>query len=172
MKEPFNLDRMLHRGKYNIDGENKEALTLTFNHIFRKILGITKDYSTGDKVIAYAVFIQSFVWGFLCAFVGVVIWNAITPWPLEWWGTYFFIVLLVIPLCLSIISVFWFGIGGVIDIFRLFRDLKDRIVNPLDNGQVEGHVSLADKAQFEQLENETPGSKQEDEQDNKGQIIK
>jgi Na+/proline symporter len=154
MKEPFNLDRMLHRGKYNIDGENKEALKLTFKHLFSKILGITKDYSTGDKVIAYAFFIQSFVWGFLCIFVGVVIWNAVTPWPLEWWGTYFFITLLGVPLCLAIISVFWFGIGGFIDLFRLFRDLKNRVTNPLDNGQVDGHVSIADKAEFEKREKE------------------
>jgi Na+/proline symporter len=159
MKEPFNLDRMLHRGKYNIDGENKETLKLTFHHIFSKILGITKEYTTGDKVIAYVFFIQSFVWGFLCAFVGIVIWNTITPWPLKWWGTLYFIGLLAIPLCLAMISVFWFGIGGFIDLRRLFRDLKERITNPLDDGRVEGHVSLADKAQFEQLEHEAPSSK-------------
>ncbi|MDD5727535.1 MAG: hypothetical protein PHV59_03130 [Victivallales bacterium] len=64
-------------------------------------------------------------------------------------------------MCLTIISIFWFGIGGGIDLFRLFRDLKDRVVNPLDNGQVEGHVSLADKAQFEELEHETPENKSE-----------
>jgi solute:Na+ symporter, SSS family len=156
MKKPFNLERMLHRGKYNIDGEIKEDVKFRFHHIFRKILGITKDYTTGDKVIAYAFFIQSFVWGFLCAFVGVVIWNSITPWPLEWWGTYFFIILLAIPLCLTIISVFWFGIGGAIDLFRLFRDLKARVANPLDNGQVEGHVSLADKEEFEKIEHNDP----------------
>jgi len=166
MKEPFNLDRMLHRGKYNIDGEKKEALRFTLHHIFSKILGITKEYTTGDKVIAYAFFFQSFIWGFLCAFVGVVIWNSITPWSLEWWGTYFFIILLAIPLCLTIISVFWFGIGGFIDLFRLFRDLKARVTNPLDNGRVEGHVSLADKVQFEKLEHETPENKLEKEKRN------
>jgi len=156
MKEPFNLERMLHRGKYNIDGENKEELKFTLHNLFKKILGITKDYTTGDKVIAYAFFFQSFIWGFLCAFVGVIIWNTITPWPLEWWGTYFFIILLAVPLCLTIISVFWFGIGGLIDLFRLFRDLKARVTDPLDNGQVEGHVSLADKAQFEKIEHKVP----------------
>jgi solute:Na+ symporter, SSS family len=158
MKEPFNLERMLHRGKYNLDGENKETFKFSFRNIFVKLLGITKEYSTGDKVIAYVLFFQSFVWGFLCTFVGVVIWNSIAPWPLEWWGTYFFIILLAVPLCLTIISVFWFGIGGVIDLFRLFRDLKERVTNPLDNGRVEGHVSLADKEQFEKIEHEAPES--------------
>ena len=31
----------------------------------------------------------------------------------------------------------------------MFRDLEARVIDPLDNGQVEGHVSLADKAEFE-----------------------
>jgi len=161
MKEPFNLDRMLHRGKYNIDGEIKEDLKFTFRHVFRKILGITKDYTTGDKVIAYAFFFQSFVWGFLCVFVGVFIWNNITPWPIEWWGTYFFIIFLATPLLLTIISVFWFGIGGVVDLLKLFRDLKARVTNPLDNGQVDGHISLVDKAEFDKIEHKIPESESE-----------
>lgn len=105
-------------------------------------------------MIACALFIQSFVWGFLLCFVGVVVWNAITPWPLEWWGKYFFVTFLVIPLTLSSISVFWFGIGGFVDLLRLFRDLKERLIDPLDDGRVEGHVSLADKETFEKIEHE------------------
>jgi len=154
MKEPFNLDRMLHRGKYNIDGETKEDVKLNLHHILRKILGITNDYTTGDKIIAWAFFIQSFVWGFVVAFIGVAIWNAVSPWPVEWWGTYFYIILLAVPLVLTIISIFWFGIGGCVDLVRLFRDLKNRMINPLDNGQVEGHISLADKNEFEKIEHE------------------
>ena len=39
----------------------------------------------------------------------------------------------------------WFTAGGIIDLRRLFRDLKTRIVNPLDDGRVEGHMSVADR---------------------------
>ena len=48
------------------------------------------------------------------------------------------------------------GIGGAIDLFRLFRDLEKRVANPLDNGWVEGHVSLSDKETFDKLEKENP----------------
>ena len=51
----------------------------------------------------------------------------------------------------SITSV-WFGIGGVVDLVQLFRDLKTRIINPLDDGRVEGNMSLADKAQLEAVD--------------------
>jgi solute:Na+ symporter, SSS family len=45
-----------------------------------------------------------------------------------------------------VISTVWFMIGGVLDIRQLFRDLAARVDNPLDDGRVEGHVSLMDRA--------------------------
>jgi Na+/proline symporter len=158
MKEPFNLERMLHRGIYNIDGDKKERLKWSFHTVFSKLLGITKEYTIGDKVIAWSFFFYSFVYGFLGVFLAVFIWNMFSPWPIEWWGKYFFVVYLVVPAFLAVISTFWFGIGGFVDLCRLFRDLKGRVINPLDNGQVDGHVSTADKAQFEQLEHKTSKS--------------
>ncbi len=161
MKEPFNLDRMLHRGKYNLDGENKEQFTFSLRNIFLKMVGITKEYTTGDKVIAWAFFTQSFIWTFLCTFVGVIVWNTFfTPWPLEWWGRYFFVVFLAVPLCLATISVFWFGIGGFVDLLRMFHSLKERAINPLDDGRVEAHMSLADKAAMEAIDKESPKEKE------------
>ena len=157
MKEPFNLDCMLHRGKYNVDGEEKIELKnqFSFRNIFSSLLGITADYSKGDKFIAWILFIQSFIWSFLITFVGVVIWNIFSPWPLAWWGHYFFITIIAVPLVFSIISVFWFGIGGVMGLIQLFRDLEKREIDPLDNGQVEGNVSLADKAKFASIEEDS-----------------
>ena len=37
-------------------------------------------------------------------------------------------------------------------LIQLFRDLEKREIDPLDNGQVEGNVSLADKAKFASIE--------------------
>jgi solute:Na+ symporter, SSS family len=156
MKKPFNLNRMLHRGIYNVDGDKKEAIAWSFKTIFSKMLGVTKEYTTGDKVIAWGFFLYSFVWGFVLTFVSVIIWNYFSLWPVRWWGTYFFVVYLVIPGIMAAISTFWFGIGGFVDLRRLFRDLKARSDNPLDNGQVDGHVSISDKELFEELEQHEP----------------
>jgi hypothetical protein len=151
-KGPFNLDRMLHRGKYNLDHDKKEDFKWSLNTIFSKLLGITKEYTAGDKVIVWSLFVYSIIWGFFITFIGVIIWNAFTPWPIQWWGKYFFIVYLVVPGVMAAISAVWFGIGGTIDLFRMFHDLNVRVDNPLDDGWVEGHVSIADKAGFEELE--------------------
>lgn len=151
-KEPFNLDRMLHRGKYNIDHDKTGPSKWSFRNAFAKLIGITPEYSKGDKVIAWGIFFYSFVYQFIGIFLIVVIWNAFSPWTLEWWSNYFFITMLLVPGIIAFIATFWFGIGGAVDLYRLFRDLKARIVNPLDDGRVEGHVSLADKAELEAID--------------------
>ncbi|MCI5778649.1 MAG: sodium:panthothenate symporter [Lentisphaeria bacterium] len=151
-KKPFNLERMLHRGKYNLDGENKTREPWTLRNVFSKLIGITPEYTAGDKVIAWAFFLYSFVYQFILTFLVVLIWNLFSPWPLDWWGKYYFILQLCVPGALAAITTVWFGIGGARDIIRLFRDLEHRVINHLDNGQVEGHVSLADKAQLEALD--------------------
>ncbi|MBO4631798.1 MAG: sodium:panthothenate symporter, partial [Lentisphaeria bacterium] len=63
-KEPFNLERMLHRGIYNTDGENKTRTRWTFRNVFSKLIGITPEYSRGDRWIAWSVFIDSIVYKF------------------------------------------------------------------------------------------------------------
>ena len=52
----------------------------------------------------------------------------------------------------SAITAVWFSICGVIDLRAMFHDLATRTVNHLDNGRVDGHVSLADKAQMEAID--------------------
>jgi len=151
-RKPFNLDRMLHRGIYNTDGENKEKMKWSWRTLASKFIGITPEYSRSDKVIAWSVFVYSFIYKFLLAFVMVIVWNQIAPWKIEWWGHYFFITTLLIPGIVAFISTFWFGIGGAVDLFRLFRDLEHREVDHLDNGAVEGNVSLSDKAKFSEAE--------------------
>ena len=148
-KEPYNLDRLLHRGAYDVANEHKEPFEWTVRNTFKKIIGITPEFTLGDKIITWSVFTYAFVYKFGICFVGVLIWNAISPWSTEWWSHYFFITSVAVTAILGIVSTFWFLIGGVIDIRKLFRDLALRIDDPLDNGMVEDNVSLADKAAFE-----------------------
>ncbi|WP_269523579.1 sodium:solute symporter family transporter [Coraliomargarita parva] len=148
-KEPYNLDRLLHRGVYAVDKEEKAVYKWSLRHMFTKMIGVTPEYTLGDKVIAWSAFGYAIIYKFGFCFIGVLIWNAFSPWPVEWWSKYFFFTSLVVSPLIGIIFTVWFFIGGVVDIRRLFRDLSQRIDDPLDNGMVEDHVSLSDKAAFQ-----------------------
>lgn len=152
-RAPFNLDRMLHRGKYNTDHLTEAAAEWKWKNLFKSILGITNEYTTGDKIIAWSVFIYSFVVGF-GLFITIVIWNLFDPWPLAWWGNYYLTMSLILPSCIAVITTIWFFTGGVIDLRNMFRDLKKRQIDDLDNGLVSGNVSLSDQKAFEQIQNE------------------
>ena len=152
-RKPFNLDRMLHRGKYGLGEKREIKQKWTLRTVFSNLIGITPEYTRGDKAIAWGVFLYSFVYGFGLAFVGVVIWNVFQPWPVEWWSWYFVIQFFVIPCLLACVTTVWFGVGGFFGLKQLFRDLAARKeTNDLDDGRVEGHDSLADKAALEKAD--------------------
>jgi hypothetical protein len=161
-KEPFNLDRMLHRGEYSNGESIKKTSPWTWSNVYSKLIGIDEEYTRGDKIIAWGVFIYSFVLQFLIAFVGAVVWNAISPWPMEWWSTYFFITTIVFGLIVGSISTVWFMVGGIIDLRRLFKDLAARVNNPLDDGWVVGHVSLVDADTIGTEEEKKEASREEE----------
>jgi len=142
----YNLDRMLHRGQYNTDGEVKITEPWTVKSVLRNLIGITPECTRGDKILIWAVFLYSFGYQVGGCFILVVIWNLVSPWPLQWWSRYFFITSLEVSAVLGTITTVWFMVGGIIDVQRLFRDLAKRVDNPLDDGRVEGHVSLMDVA--------------------------
>ena len=152
-RKPFNLDRMLHRGKYGLGEKREIKQKWTLRTVFSNLIGITPEYTRGDKAIAWGVFLYSFVYGFGLAFAGVVVWNVIHPWPIEWWCWYFVIQFFVIPCILACFTTVWFGVGGFFGLRQLFRDLAARKdTNDLDDGRVEGNMSLADKAALEKVD--------------------
>jgi Na+/proline symporter len=148
----FNMDRMLHRGQYHREGIRSEKPRLTWGNLYTYFLGIDNQYTRGDKILAWSVFIWSFCWGFLCCFAGVAIWNFISPWGNAGWSRWFFINNFCIAGVVAAVSTIWFTIGGTRDLRRLFRDLKLKETNTLDDGRVVGHVSADDVALVEQVE--------------------
>ncbi|MEN7973489.1 MAG: sodium:panthothenate symporter [Verrucomicrobiota bacterium] len=144
-KESHNMERLLHRGKYHREGEEIErAAKPTFRGALNKIIGITSQYTKGDRILARSVFFYSFVWAFGFAFVGVVIWNRISPWPQAWWGTWYFITHVCILGLIGVISTVWFTWGGTRDLLRMFKALKTKEADVLDDGRVIGNVSADD----------------------------
>ncbi len=156
-KESFNMDRLLHRGIYRAKGEavaTSEHLTAkTF--FLRRVLGIDHQYTRGDRILAWSVFLWSFGFGFIVCFIVPIVWNFFSPLDIQWWSVYFLVKNLVISAIVGLISTVWFGICGTRDLFRLFRDLEKMEVNELDDGRVIGHVSADELARVESLEKES-----------------
>ena len=160
-REPFNLDRLLHRGKYAEEGAICIKTPWSLKNIGAKLIGITPEYTKGDKILAWSVFGYSFIYGFCGMFLLVVIWNAFSPWPVSWWSNYFLIKFLIIPGIAALITSVWFTIGGVRDMIAMFRALKNRVANPLDNGMVEGHVSIDEKQKFDAIDKKEEDSREQ-----------
>ncbi|MBQ9502923.1 MAG: sodium:panthothenate symporter, partial [Lentisphaeria bacterium] len=140
-RKPFDMDKMLHRGIYSASGKPVEKTPLTPRLILRKLIGIDENYTRGDRILAWSVFCYSFVYSFLLIFVGVVIWNRISPWPVEWWSHYFLITKILVAGLIGLVSTVWFSIGGTLDLMKLFKRLAEKQDNVLDDGRVTDSAS-------------------------------
>lgn len=153
-REPFNMDRLLHRGAYRREGEEVVKEKMTFKRALNKIVGIDSQYTKGDKVLAWSVFTWSIGWGF-GSFIVLCIWNAVSPWPKNWWINWFLVYSIIVPGIVALVSTVWFTAGGIMDLRRLFRRLDEKGADLLDDGRVIGNVSADDVALVEKVENVT-----------------
>jgi SSS family solute:Na+ symporter len=137
-REDFNLDRMLHRGQYAIaaDRTPESAVKRRRFHV-RRILGIDDDFTFWDKIVAGGIFFWSMLW------LGIVligsVWNLLHPWPLRVWESYWFIMGIVLPMAVCVVTLFWFGIGGALDIRWFFARLATMKRDARDDGTVSEH---------------------------------
>jgi len=151
-REVFNIERMLHRGKYQREGKKIEHGIKNVRDFFRKLIGINDEYTRGDKIITWSVFIWSFCWSFCCTFLGVIIWNAFSPWPMHWWVKWFFFNQFILSGVVAVVSTLWFSWGGTWDLIRMFRALDQKQVNVLDDGRVMDNVSADDVELVEKID--------------------
>ena len=149
----FNMDRMLHRGRYRVEGQDLARHSFSVRGIIRMLVGITSEYTRGDRILAWSVFYYSMIWGF-GVWVVIIIWNAISRWPDEWWGTWFFVSNVVVAGVIGAVSTVWFTIGGTWDLWRMFKRLKEHRSSVLDDGRVVAHVSADDLPYVAKLEHE------------------
>ena len=133
----FNLEKMLHRGEYADDKSKVITSKWTLRNTFSKLIGITPEYSKGDRVLAYAVFCYTFVYRFLGTFVLVLVLNLLSPWAKRGWSNYYLVTILLVPFCVALISTFWFMIGGICNLRQLFVDLEARKRDYSDDGRVD-----------------------------------
>jgi len=130
-REPFNIDRLLHRGRYAIQGE-RTVVNATPARGW-KMLGMGREFTRGDKII----YILNYVWtgAWLLVFIVGTIYNLTHEvsdgaW-LSFWRTY-----LAIHVAVSSAIIIWFVIGGFRDLRRMNRRLKVADRDHRDDGFV------------------------------------
>ena len=136
-KRPVNMDRLLHRGKYAIEGEH---IAGSFPPVqgWRSFLP-APEFSLGDKLICYGNLAWSFGWiivlvvGF--GYQGLVRLNLAADSSIDTWAT-FWGVWVVISVTVAVLTTIWFAIGGVVDIKDLFQTLTTLKRDDLDDGRV------------------------------------
>jgi SSS family solute:Na+ symporter len=149
-RKSFNLDRMLHRGKYaREDTSTTEAEAR--RPLWRKLTGITPEYTRGDRIIAWSVVAWSGQAVAVCLIV-VAANLLIRRWSNGTFFLYWKYYQVGLTVLVGTVTTVWFTWGGTRDLLRFFRALKKEKVNVLDDGRVINHVSADDVAQVEQVE--------------------
>lgn len=135
----FNLDKLLNRGKYHQAAD--EILESRRPSKWMMIIGITEEFSPGDRFLVYAMFIWNFCW--VAFFVVITAMNLMFHIGNDWWAKFWhFYVLLY--LAISVPTTIWFTVGGIIDIKALFKALSAAERDHTDDGSVT--YTLADES--------------------------
>ena len=145
-REDFNLERMLHRGKYAAMRELVYDTPLVAKRRVHwgKLIGLDEYYTLGDKWIVGVLFSWRMFW--LMVFIVVTIWNLIAPWTTESWASYYRYTSFTYPILIAAVTSVWFTWGGLKDMRALFRSLSGERVNALDDGTVVRHENLDELA--------------------------
>ena len=141
--EDFNMDRMLHRGKYALPDSNRPAPG-TKRVTWGKLIGLDDNFTVGDRWIAGGLFGWNILWFVIFVFGSV--WNLISPWPDSAWSVFWHIAAVGLPVFISVVTAVWFTWGGVRDIRALFRHLRLQKVDHRDDGTVVSHRNLDEKS--------------------------
>lgn len=130
-KQEFDMDKMLHRGKYAIKEETVIVDEVPVKGF--KMLGMGKEFTKGDKIIYLTAYTWTFLW--VVVFIIGTIFNLSGDVPDSSWIT-FWKYFVNINLVASIIVIVWFTIGGVKDFKDMLNRLKTMVRNHKDDGTV------------------------------------
>jgi len=138
-RKVFDMDRMLHRGRYAVEQDIEDVLPKTG----WQALKMDKRFKWDDKVLyisslgfSFGLFAVFLVGTLLFAVFGTELSD--TFWGNLWW--WYVVVMLIFIATITT----WLAVGGFIDLRQLFRDLAKVKRDADDDGTVVGHESLAD----------------------------
>ncbi|HLP17649.1 MAG TPA: sodium:solute symporter [Bacteroidota bacterium] len=138
-QEDFDMDKMLHRGIYAVKEDTVIGDAVPIKGL--KVLGITKEFSRGDKVIYIAAYTWTFIW--ITVFIIGTLINFYTVVPDSSWMA-FWKSFVTINLVASLFIIIWFTIGGLRDFKDMLHRLKTMVRDHRDDGTVRHEVPKED----------------------------
>ena len=137
----FNMDKLLHRGEYAIQGEHAQKVKKPPTGL--KAILPSAEFTKSDKFIYYANFTWTLSW--FTVFVVGTVYNLAVDVPNSLWAT-FWAWRIGITLVVGIITTIWFLIGGMQDVRDMFHTLSTVKRDTLDDGMVVDHHNLGEQA--------------------------
>lgn len=131
-RKPFNMDWLLHRGKYAVEGDHLAARTRP--SVWGRLLGIDKEYARKDKLLAGVVAGYTLLWCLLLL-IGFVL-NKTVGIPDPVWERFWHIMVVGLT-ATGVVTVIWFVWGGTRDAIRMFRKLNVAERDAQDDGTVD-----------------------------------
>ena len=129
-KSNFNMDKMLHRGKYKVEDED-ETETHNTVHWFQKIFGITPEFNKADRFIAYLI--VGWFLGWLGVFCIGMLYAKIAHPGEDAWAKFWFVYLIILFI-MAVVTTIWFSIGSTRDIIYMFKSLRTQKRDDSDDG--------------------------------------
>jgi len=135
-KTDFDMDKMLHRGKYEIKEETVVVNKVPLKGL--KILGMGKEFTKGDKIIYLSAYGWTFIW--VVVFIIGTIFNLSGDVPDSSWMS-FWKTFVIINLSVSFFIITWFTIGGIKDFKEMLNRLKTTVRDHNDDGTVRKEIT-------------------------------
>jgi solute:Na+ symporter, SSS family len=130
-KGDFDMDKMLHRGRHEIEGESRIVSEVPSRGL--KMLGMGKEFTRGDKIIYIAAYTWTFAW--VAVFVVGTWFNLTTEVSDRSWLDFWHVFIL-INTVVSVLIIIWFAIGGTRDL----KDMLKRLATATRNHQDDGFI--------------------------------
>jgi SSS family solute:Na+ symporter len=132
----FDLDRMLHRGKWSEDKRPERSPGTGVKARLWRFLHVGSEFTMADKIIYLASFGWTFFFGLV--FLVVTLYGLRNAIPDAFWVKWWIFQISAFAV-VAIITTIWFIIGGIGNILEMLRILKVSAHDAHDDGTVVGH---------------------------------
>ncbi len=143
-RRDFNMDEMLHRGKYRLPNEDAAVVFSEKKRpLLHRFLQIDEHFTWSDRFLTILTFGWTIFWALVT--LAILLWTLfVSHLSNEWWFDYTMITAVWMTLVLGVITAVWFFIGVSRDLIELFRVLETVRRIDADDGTVRGHHNIGE----------------------------